>query len=267
MTTWWNKNATKRLNDFTAWVGDSNQPSKLYCRSYVADKNYANIIDCGCGLATDYFGFRDDGCHIRYTGLDSCKYFIDTNRSREIEMIDAELEADLPISDSLYDCVYSREVLEHLSYYEKTVSEFIRIAKKEVIVVFFIKPSVEDDNINYWESEDLYHNTYNKEKLEAFILSNPKVDSIFWKDITDNLYVTEPLPVEDLPVVEEAAVATETEAPSTEVAILTEEVAVVEPTVGEAELIELAPAPEQVSKPEEESKQTGEKFVLHIILK
>ena len=91
--------------------------------------------------------------------------------------------------DSSYECVYCREVLEHLSYYEKSVSEFIRIASKEVIIVFFIPPNEQDDQINYWEAEDLYHNVYSKKKLEKYILANPKVEALFWSDVNDLGYV------------------------------------------------------------------------------
>jgi ubiquinone/menaquinone biosynthesis C-methylase UbiE len=183
MTSWWNKNVENRMNDFKIWVGDSDQPSKTYCRNYIINKQYKNIIDCGCGLAADYFGFQKDKYEINYTGLDSCKYFVNLNKEKGISMIDAELESDLPISDNAYECVYCREILEHLSYYEKTISEFIRISSKEVIVVFFIEP--EKEEINYWEEEDLYHNKYDKEKLEKFILSIKKVDNIFWESIDD----------------------------------------------------------------------------------
>lgn len=184
MTSWWNKNAQNRMEDFKIWVGDFNQPSKTYCRNYIKSQGYLKILDCGCGLASDFYGFIYENYPIDYTGVDSCKLFIDLNREQNITMIEAELEGDLPIVDSSYDCVYSREVLEHLSYYDKALSEMIRIAAKEVIIVFFIKPENEE-NINYWETEDLYHNTYDINKLQDFILSFPKVESITWSEIND----------------------------------------------------------------------------------
>lgn len=246
MTSWWNKNVETRINDFKSWTGDFNQPSKIYCRNYIVSKQYKNIIDCGCGLATDYFGFKNDGHEINYTGLDSCKYLIDLNRSNGMAMIEAELNADLPLSDNSYECVYCREVLEHLPYYEKTIKEFVRIASKEIMIVFFIKPLEENEwveeiknkiekqkkerqdakvkqeeekrklaeeagiefvpdpeepeteiiikeeekEINYWKEEDLYHNKYDKKKLESFIMSLPKVDKLFWANLNDFGYVS-----------------------------------------------------------------------------
>lgn len=185
MTTWWNNNVQNRFDDFKGWIGDHNQPTKLYCRQYVASTGYKEIIDCGCGLASEYYGYKQDPYDIKYTGLDSCTYLVELNRQRGIPMIEAELEKDLPLETNSYECVYCRGVIEHLSYYEKTISELIRVGKKEVLIGWFIKPDNEDDKIDYWAEEDLYHNKYNKSKLEQFILANPKVEWIFWTEINE----------------------------------------------------------------------------------
>lgn len=185
MTTWWNNNVENRFSDFEGWIGDHEQPTKLFCRKYVAAMGYKSIVDCGCGLATEYFGYQNDKYNIDYTGLDSCIYLIDRNRQLGIRMIEAELEIDLPLEDNAYECVYGRGVIEHLSYYEKTINEFIRTAEKEVLIGWFIKPDDDEDKIDYWVEEDLYHNKYNKLKLETFILSNPKVENIFWDDVNE----------------------------------------------------------------------------------
>lgn len=241
MTTWWNNNIETRMSDFKSWIGDFNQPSKIYCRNYIANKQYKSVIDAGCGLASDYFGFKNDQYEINYIGLDSCTYLVNLNKKHDIPMIEAELNADLPLSDNSYECVYCREVLEHLPYYEKTISEFVRIAAKEILIVFFIKPleeseweeeiknkiekqkneileerrklndarllenpdyvpesepeliieiKEEEKEINYWKSEDLYHNRYDKKKLEDFIMSLPKVDKLFWQTLNDFSYVS-----------------------------------------------------------------------------
>lgn len=185
MTTWWNQFAEVRLEDFKIWTGDFNQPGKVYFRNHVATKNYQSLIDCGCGVAADYYAFKQDGYTIEYTGLDSCNFFIKLNRENGIQMVEAELEKTLPITDNSYDLVYCREVIEHLSFYEKTISEFIRIGKKEVLILWFIKPDNAGEQINYWAAEDLYHNKYNLNKLENFILDNSKVKNLEWININE----------------------------------------------------------------------------------
>lgn len=184
MTSWWNNNAKERINDFKVWTGDFNQPSKVYFRQHVINNNYQSIIDCGCGLAEDFFGFQQDQYKIEYTGLDSCQFFIETNKSKNINMVKAELDGNLPLSDSIYDCVYCREVLEHLPHYKNALPELIRIAKKEVIIVFFIPPG-ETEEINYWQEQDLYHNKYSLSDIESYLSSNSKVKEFSWKNIDD----------------------------------------------------------------------------------
>lgn len=258
MTDWWNKNAENRIDDFKSWIGDFNQPSKVYCRKYIVEKQYKNIIDCGCGLATDYFGFKNDGSDINYTGLDSCKYFINLNKECGITMVEAELIKNLPLADDSYDCVYCREVIEHLPYYEKTINEFIRIAKKEIVIVFFIKPDNREDLVNYWEEEDLYHNRYNKEKLELFILNNIKVDKLLWVSAIDLDYVTE----ETIAAIKAAKALKEAEA-----AMAAKEAGALELAWANSGMVSKTKV--TILKPDEEPSTTlpGEKIILHIILK
>ncbi len=187
MTSWWNKNinddSNNRRADFASWLKDYSEENRVYCRNYIAQKGYKTFLDCGCGLAIEYYGFKHDNYDINYTGLDSCKHLIQSNIDLGINMIEAELEQKLPIEDNSYECVYARAIMEHLSYYETAISEFIRVGSKEIIISWFIKPDEKDDEINYWEDEDLYHNKYNLGKLEQFLLSNNKVDDILWKEI------------------------------------------------------------------------------------
>ncbi len=183
MTSWWNNNAEAEIDAFKEWTKDYNHPTKIYCRKYVANKGYESIIDCGCGLATEFHGYKADNYPIKYAGMDSCKYFVNTNRASGVPMIESELDGPLPIRDSLYDCVYCREVIEHLPYYENAINEFIRIGKREVLIVWFLAPRPEPDNMNYWPSGDLYHNIYDSRKLEFFLMNNPKVDYFTWETI------------------------------------------------------------------------------------
>jgi ubiquinone/menaquinone biosynthesis C-methylase UbiE len=187
MTDWWNKNVPDQIDRFKQWIGDYQKEDKVYCRQYVAQQGYKSILDCGCGVATEYYGYKNDNYDIDYTGLDSCDYFIAYNQEQGIDMVRADLEKDIPLSDNTFDCVYAREIIEHLTYYEVALSNFIRLAQKEVIIGWFIKPHKDaPDLVDYWDAEDLYHNRYNIEKLESWILTNSKVSKIFWKDISDN---------------------------------------------------------------------------------
>lgn len=191
MTTWWNNNIENELEVFKEWVKGYENITKTYCRKYIANKGYKSIIDCGCGVATEYYGYKADNYKINYTGLDSCKYFVDNNKANGISMIEAELEETFPIPDDSFECVYCREVIEHLSYYEKAINEFIRIGTKEVLIAWFLYPRKEPDDIIYWKSGDLFHNIYDIRKMENFILSNPKVDYLMWEKFKKRDYDNE----------------------------------------------------------------------------
>lgn len=183
MTTWWNKNIPgKRLEEFESWLKEGVQSDRIYCRKYVAEKQYKTLLDCGCGIAIDYYGFKDDNYPIKYVGLDSCYYLVDRHRANDIQMIEAELDKPLPIRDSTYECVYGREIMEHLQYYRRTLDEFIRVASKEVIISWFIRPDHEPEDIRYRQDEDVFHNKYNIDQLEKFVLSNDKVESLSWHE-------------------------------------------------------------------------------------
>lgn len=191
MTSWWNKNIETRLDDFKSWVGSFDKPAKKMIREHVIKSKYKSILDCGCGLSSEYYGYKNDNYKIKYTGLDSCEKFVEINNENNINVIKCELEQDFPLNDSQFDCVFCKDVLEHLKDYKKTLSEMIRVAKKEVIIGWFISPS-ENEKINYWEEEDLYHNEYSKSEIESILNSNEKVKSFEWISVDDkeiNLHI------------------------------------------------------------------------------
>lgn len=192
MTSWWNKNIENRIDDFKSWVGSYDKPAKKMIRNHVIEKKYKSILDCGCGLASEYYGYKNDDYKIRYVGMDSCDKFVEINSESGIKMIKAELEENFNIVDNSYDCVFCKDVLEHLKDYKNTLSEMIRVAKKEVIVGWFIKPINDEERINYWDQEDLYHNEYNINELESFIKENEKVLSFEWVNVDNkefNLHI------------------------------------------------------------------------------
>jgi hypothetical protein len=73
--------------------------------------------------------------------------------------------------------------------YEKALSEMIRVASKEVIVVFFIPPvdtvPPSSDCLKYDVVEGIWHNAYQKMRMEAFLKSNPKVKNLTWTHLAD----------------------------------------------------------------------------------
>lgn len=169
MLDWWNKNAKEHLSAFKTYVGDHTAKTKQDVRRYVMSKGYSSILDCGCGLCSDYYGYRIDESKIEYTGIDMCEYFIETAKEHGINAVLGTIE-DIPFETGIFDVVSTRHVLEHLASFENAMLEMIRVAKKEIIVTFFITPGEEECISNEIHGGvPLYHNRYKKQDIEKFL--------------------------------------------------------------------------------------------------
>lgn len=190
--TWWDKNLSEKFDEFKGWVGDFKAVSKVALRKYVSSKGFESIVDCGCGPATEYFGYKSDGYNINYMGVDSSEFIVDYVSKHGVPVTHSPIEKiDLP--DSSYDVAYSRHVMEHLPTFRYGLSELIRLAKKEAINIWFIKPDQDPEKINYDIKENLFHNKYNKNDVEEFLKTIPKVKSWRWEEINhqENVLIIE----------------------------------------------------------------------------
>jgi len=184
--TWWDNNLTTNMNKFLGWVGESNAESKVFFRNVIKTSQiqFKNCLDVGCGPATEYLGFQQDNIDIEYTGVDSSVILNNINVEKGIPMIQAEGHS-IPVSDSSYDLVFSRHVLEHQLSFEPILEEMIRISSMMVAHTFFIKPEDQPQELIWRKSEkdNLYHTRYNIKDFENFLNSNVKVDRFEWREI------------------------------------------------------------------------------------
>jgi ubiquinone/menaquinone biosynthesis C-methylase UbiE len=196
--TWWNTNISSNIDTFKTWVGDENAESKLYSAVHSKNNNYTSVIDLGCGHATFFKSLKNiyNECEFKYTGVDSCDYFNTLNISNGIHMINNDVRNLTSVSDESYDFSFARHILEHQSEPFTTLSELIRIGKKEACHIFFIKPK-DTLKINYDTNSKLYHNEYSREYIENYLSTNTRVSTWKWIDINKDecalhIYVTQP---------------------------------------------------------------------------
>jgi len=182
--TWWDENLPTMYGTFCEWVGDSKAESKIYFRNFLKENDFSTIIDIGCGPATEYEGFKQDGIEIEYIGVDSSEYLYGANTTRNIPMILADAH-NIPVPDSSYEIAFSRHLLEHQPDFRPLLDEMVRVGSKLATHIFFIKPS-DKENIDFNPDLNLYHNTYEKHTIEAHLRKNPKVVKVEWRDITDD---------------------------------------------------------------------------------
>lgn len=183
---WWEKNLEAMKPLFAQWFGGCSSPSRIKARQHIRAQHYKTILDIPCSFATDYLGFQQDGIVIEYLGIDIAPTFIKLAQEKNIPAQQGSIE-DIPFPDSSFDVCYSRHILEHLSGYEKAIQELVRVARCEVLIVFFIKPTVEPDNFSLSSDHNslLYFNRYNRRTLEEYVLSNAKAKAVAWEDVND----------------------------------------------------------------------------------
>lgn len=160
-----------------------NAPSRLKARAYIKKINYVSILDIPCGFCTEYSGLINDHIVIDYWGIDIAELLIENAQKQGIKALCASIEA-IPYSDLSFDLCYARHIFEHLAYYQKALSELIRVARKEVIIIFSLKPHNNPDIIQLLYGK-FYYNCYNKQQLEHYIFRHKKVRQILWDDINE----------------------------------------------------------------------------------
>lgn len=191
--TWWNNNLnnTSKYDEYLGWIGDTNAESRVAIRKKIKDYGVKSLADFGCGPCIEYMGLTSEGYEIKYLGIDSCTHLKEVNEKRNISFLNAPVEKT-GLKANSYEVSYSRHVLEHLPTYEDALTEMIRVASKYVVHIFFIKPQAED-KVDYWEKDNLYHNTYSASNIESFLKKNKKVKSFEWIDINQKenaLFIT-----------------------------------------------------------------------------
>lgn len=187
---WW-ENALGEcatFDTFESWLGDENAPSRSAMRRTVLEKDYRSILDIPCGICMDYYGLKSHGINIQYLGMDITPKLIRLAEQQEIPAVLGSIES-IPLSDSSFDLVYARHILEHLSGYELALNELVRVAKREVLIVFFIKPNdSEEDEIKapLIDGYPIYHNCYSRSRLEERLKAYQKVTSWTWETVSAN---------------------------------------------------------------------------------
>lgn len=182
---WWEHclEHTVPLSTFEDWLGDFHAPSRVAMRRHVEEMGYQSLLDVPSGLCADYFGFKNDQMQIAYQGLDITPKLVARAQAQNIPVVEGDIKS-IPFPNNRFDICYARHILEHLASYEQAINELIRVAKKEVLVTFFIRPSEKElIHLFYYEDYLLYGNIYLKTGLEQFVLSNPKTTQIEWEEV------------------------------------------------------------------------------------
>lgn len=187
---WWQTqcNQPNKFNLFVGWSGDENQQSRVYTRKHILEKNYKSVLDIPCGLCVDFASLKQIDPQIDYLGIDLTALFIDRAILQNIPVKLGRIQ-EIPCPDSSFDIAYSRHILEHLNIYQQAIQELIRVAKKEVLIVFFIKPIANGFDLiidGLVDRYPIYYNQYSRPKLESFLKTLPEIKTFSWVDLNAN---------------------------------------------------------------------------------
>jgi len=170
ISTWWEKNMScdKKYTIASQWWDTSSR--QFLVENITKTKN---VLDIGCGNGK--FGLMLMEKDIIYKGIDNCSHLVEKCINKNLDVIKCNAEC-IPEKDNSYEIVTCRHVLEHQETFKKILDEAIRIASKEVWIIFFIKPGKEE-KIVYDKKEDLYHNRYSIRDIKDYLYNNKKVSN------------------------------------------------------------------------------------------
>lgn len=175
----------KSLDEFAGWWGNENAVSRILARLHLCQKDYKSVLDVGCGFCVDYEPLKKSCPHLDYQGLDISSVFVKNAFERGIAAHLGRVQ-EIPFADSSFEVVYARHILEHLDSYQMAIKEMVRVAGKEVIIIFFSKPfDAAGDRLSFVDvgGYTVYQNRYSKSKLELFLKTIEKIKSFSWQEV------------------------------------------------------------------------------------
>ena len=186
---WWDSfTEAGGLADLETWLGGVDAPSRVRIRERIAECHYETVLDCGAGLGLDLVGLQNVSFPVRYQGIEPSAAMREAAQRAaaayslegDIPIVDGSIEA-IPFGDSTFDLVYARHILEHLPRVEVALAEMVRVARLEVVVVFFMRPGAEDYLLR--ERDGLWQNVWAKSRLDAALAVNDKVFVSFYETL------------------------------------------------------------------------------------
>lgn len=189
---WWDAFAQAGgLPDLETWLGGPDARSRVRIRQRIAECRYTWVADIGAGLGLDRIGMSNLSHQCRYTGVEpsaemraasekmSTAYSL-SKSGQQTEMIGGSIEK-IPLENASVDLVYCRHVFEHLPTVDAAMAEMIRVAKLEVIVVFFMRPG--EETYLTREQDGLWQNRWSKSHIEEIAMRSHRSMAMFWETL------------------------------------------------------------------------------------
>lgn len=106
----------------------------------------AKIIDLGCGNGEFSTRVAEKTGSKEIYGIEVWKEFVKKSKDKGLKVIKSDLNGVLPFKNESFDVVVSNQVIEHLSYPIKFVSEIERILKNGGVSI------ISTENMSSWDN-------------------------------------------------------------------------------------------------------------------
>jgi ubiquinone/menaquinone biosynthesis C-methylase UbiE len=177
------------ISELEVWLGGVDEWSRVRVRQRIAECEYATVLDCGAGLGLDFYGMANINHECSYQGIEPSRGMreaaakIAQQRSGTVDgppILPGDITA-IPYPNAAFELVYCRHVLEHLPTFETALTEMLRVAKLEMMAVFFMRPGREAYLTR--ERDGLFQNRYAKADIDDLLAQNPRALCWFWESL------------------------------------------------------------------------------------
>ena len=148
------------VKTFQSWCGDFNVPFKNRIRNEIKEAGYKSVLDCGAGVFSEYYGFKNDGYEVSYTGVEITPSFIEFGKSKGIKCFLSSIN-QMPFEDNQFEATICLDVLNHQLDYQDAIKEMLRVTKNVIFISFF-KPFAEEatfkESISNWDKSRIKEN-------------------------------------------------------------------------------------------------------------
>lgn len=174
-TCYWDDTSPHQLSRLiTDHLNNPQDQERRAIRRILINYRINSVLDCGCGPATEYFGYQTEPklTHLQYYGIDLSSRMINFAKTRAPRLPLARADiARLPFPDHSFDAVILKHVLEHQRFgYTSVLTEAVRVARTCVIVDFFhalLNPPLPSLRIH--DRGGYANHWYSREEFEKFL--------------------------------------------------------------------------------------------------
>lgn len=173
----WDNGSSQKLSSIVDNLSDPNDEERIEIKRILGDIGVGSVLDVGCGPSTEYLSYKNNGSlkDVSYVGVDISQKMIDISRKRfpGIDIVRGDGE-NLPFADFSFDAVVLKHVLEHQpDGYKKSVAEAIRVARKCVVIDFFLPPLTLPFDVNLTDANGVSANWYSESRFREFAFTLP----------------------------------------------------------------------------------------------